>query len=226
MLDPNNELTLFIHDTLRFISAFITPISESAPHIYLSALYRQRCSWLVRWKGRNLDIVVIPWITSYLEMSTGQVYEQESRDLDVQRKRAFKFKASQASNLERQQYYHLSLQIPYTAAWLSSEVVVSQNSTHWFGSHHLSRVSIAAGWFLAKPELGSVSWHPPYNQKSPARRESGDIGIHHLKQHVRLRCTIHRISQFDQNPSWICPIEDPLSYINPIEAMLLRQWSW
>jgi len=118
------------------------------------------------------------------------------------------------------------LQIPYTAAWLSSEVVVSQNSTHWFGSHHLSRVSIAAGWFLAKPELGSVSWHPPYSQKSPARRESGDIGIHHLKQHVRLRCTIHRISQFDQNPSWICPIEDPLSYINPIEAMLLRQWSW
>ena len=107
MLDPNNELTLFIHDTLRFISAFITPISESAPHIYLSALYRQRCSWLVRWKGRNLDIVVIPWITSYLEMSTGQVYERESRDLDVQRKRAFKFKASQASNLERQQYYHV-----------------------------------------------------------------------------------------------------------------------
>ena len=121
---------------------------------------------------------------------------------------------------------YLSLQIPYMAAWLSSKVVVSHNSTHWFGSHRLSRVSIAAGWFLAKPELGSVSWHPPYNQKSPARRESGDIGIHHLKQHVRLRCTIHRISQFDQNPSWICPIEDPLSYINPIEAMLLRQWSW
>ena len=37
-LIPNNELTIFIHDTLRFVSAFVTPISASAPHIYLSAL--------------------------------------------------------------------------------------------------------------------------------------------------------------------------------------------
>jgi len=33
-----NKLTLFICDALRFISAFIIPISESAPQIYLSAL--------------------------------------------------------------------------------------------------------------------------------------------------------------------------------------------
>ena len=37
-LDPDNELTSFIRDALRFISAFIVPISESAPHVYLSAL--------------------------------------------------------------------------------------------------------------------------------------------------------------------------------------------
>ena len=37
-LDLDNELTLFIHDALRFISAFIIPISQSAPHVYLSAL--------------------------------------------------------------------------------------------------------------------------------------------------------------------------------------------
>jgi len=37
-LDPDNELTSFIRDALRFISAFMVPISESAPHIYLSAL--------------------------------------------------------------------------------------------------------------------------------------------------------------------------------------------
>ena len=37
-LDPDNELTSFIRDALRFISAFIVPISESAPHIYLSTL--------------------------------------------------------------------------------------------------------------------------------------------------------------------------------------------
>ena len=37
-LDPGDELTSFIGDALRFISAFIVPISESAPHIYLSAL--------------------------------------------------------------------------------------------------------------------------------------------------------------------------------------------
>jgi len=33
-----NKLTLFIRDALRFISAFIIPISESAPQIYISAL--------------------------------------------------------------------------------------------------------------------------------------------------------------------------------------------
>jgi len=37
-LDSDDELTSFIRDALRFISAFIVPISESAPHIYLSAL--------------------------------------------------------------------------------------------------------------------------------------------------------------------------------------------
>jgi len=37
-LNPDNELTLFIHDALRFVSAFIIPISQRAPHIYLSAL--------------------------------------------------------------------------------------------------------------------------------------------------------------------------------------------
>ena len=37
-LNPNHELTLFIRDTLRFISAFITPISQSAPQIYVSSL--------------------------------------------------------------------------------------------------------------------------------------------------------------------------------------------
>ena len=37
-LDPNNELTIFIHDTFHFVLAFITPISESASYIYLSAL--------------------------------------------------------------------------------------------------------------------------------------------------------------------------------------------
>ena len=37
-LDLDNELTSFIRDALRFISAFMVPISESAPHIYLSAL--------------------------------------------------------------------------------------------------------------------------------------------------------------------------------------------
>ena len=36
--NPDNELTSFIHDALRFISAFIVPISQSAPHVYLSAL--------------------------------------------------------------------------------------------------------------------------------------------------------------------------------------------
>ena len=37
-LNSDNELTLFIHDALRFISAFIIPISQRAPHVYLSAL--------------------------------------------------------------------------------------------------------------------------------------------------------------------------------------------
>ena len=37
-LNCNNELTLFIHDVLRFISAFIIPISQHAAHVYLSAL--------------------------------------------------------------------------------------------------------------------------------------------------------------------------------------------
>jgi len=37
-LTLDNELTLFIRDAFRFISAFITPISQSAPHVYLSAL--------------------------------------------------------------------------------------------------------------------------------------------------------------------------------------------
>ena len=38
-LSPDNELILFIHDALRFISAFIVPISQSAPHLYISALH-------------------------------------------------------------------------------------------------------------------------------------------------------------------------------------------
>jgi len=37
-LNPGHELTLFIHDALRFISAFIIPISQCAPLIYVSAL--------------------------------------------------------------------------------------------------------------------------------------------------------------------------------------------
>ena len=37
-LNPNHELSLFIHDALRFVSAFIIPISQRAPHVYLSAL--------------------------------------------------------------------------------------------------------------------------------------------------------------------------------------------
>ena len=38
ILNPDRELALFIRDALRFISAFIIPISESATHIYVSAL--------------------------------------------------------------------------------------------------------------------------------------------------------------------------------------------
>ena len=37
-LNPDHELTLFIHDALRFDSAFIVPISQRASHVYLSAL--------------------------------------------------------------------------------------------------------------------------------------------------------------------------------------------
>jgi len=37
-LNLDHELTLFIHDALRFVSAFIIPISQCAPHVYLSAL--------------------------------------------------------------------------------------------------------------------------------------------------------------------------------------------
>jgi len=37
-LNPDNELTLFIHDALRFVSAFLIPISQRAPHVYISAL--------------------------------------------------------------------------------------------------------------------------------------------------------------------------------------------
>ena len=36
--NPDHELTLFIRDALRFISAFITPISQCAPQIYVSSL--------------------------------------------------------------------------------------------------------------------------------------------------------------------------------------------
>jgi len=37
-LNPDHELTLFIHDAPRFVFAFINPISQSAPHVYISAL--------------------------------------------------------------------------------------------------------------------------------------------------------------------------------------------
>jgi len=37
-LNPDNELTLFIHDTVRFVSIFLIPISQRAPHVYISAL--------------------------------------------------------------------------------------------------------------------------------------------------------------------------------------------
>jgi len=37
-LNSDNELTLFLHDALRFISAFIIPISQRVAHVYLSAL--------------------------------------------------------------------------------------------------------------------------------------------------------------------------------------------
>jgi len=37
-LNLDNELTLYIHDATRFISVLIISISQSAPHVYLSAL--------------------------------------------------------------------------------------------------------------------------------------------------------------------------------------------
>jgi len=37
-LNPDNELTSFIHDAVRFVSTFFIPISQRAPHIYISAL--------------------------------------------------------------------------------------------------------------------------------------------------------------------------------------------
>jgi len=37
-LNPDHELTLYICDVLRFISAFIIPISQCAPQIYVSAI--------------------------------------------------------------------------------------------------------------------------------------------------------------------------------------------
>jgi len=44
-LDPKNELTSFIRDAVRFISAFLVPISQSAPQIYISALpFTPECS--------------------------------------------------------------------------------------------------------------------------------------------------------------------------------------
>ena len=37
-LNRDDELTSFINDALRFVSAFFIPISQRAPHVYLSAL--------------------------------------------------------------------------------------------------------------------------------------------------------------------------------------------
>ena len=37
-LNRDHELTLFINDALRFVSVFFIPISQHAPHVYLSAL--------------------------------------------------------------------------------------------------------------------------------------------------------------------------------------------
>jgi len=37
-LNPDHELTLFIHDAVRFVSTFFIPISQRAPHVYISAL--------------------------------------------------------------------------------------------------------------------------------------------------------------------------------------------
>jgi len=37
-LNPDNELTLFIRDAVRFVSTFFIPISQRTPHVYISAL--------------------------------------------------------------------------------------------------------------------------------------------------------------------------------------------
>ena len=37
-LNPDHGLTLFIHDAVRFASTFFIPISQRAPHVYISAL--------------------------------------------------------------------------------------------------------------------------------------------------------------------------------------------
>ena len=37
-LNSDNELTLFIHNAVRFVSIFLIPISQRAPHVYISAL--------------------------------------------------------------------------------------------------------------------------------------------------------------------------------------------
>jgi len=37
-LSPDHKLTMFIRNALWFISAFITPISQSAPQIYVFSL--------------------------------------------------------------------------------------------------------------------------------------------------------------------------------------------
>ena len=37
-INSDHELTLFINNTLRFVSTFMIPISQRAPHVYLSAL--------------------------------------------------------------------------------------------------------------------------------------------------------------------------------------------
>jgi len=37
-LNPDHELTLFIHDAVRFVSTFFIPISQCTSHVYISAL--------------------------------------------------------------------------------------------------------------------------------------------------------------------------------------------
>jgi len=99
MLDPNNELTLFIHDTLRFISAFIIPISKSAPNILSLRIIPAEMLLIGKVERmkpghchNSMDNIIFGNVN-------GPVYERESRDLNVQRKNALKFKASQVPNL-------------------------------------------------------------------------------------------------------------------------------